>query len=222
MKRFYSESTTLQRNHEIMAFCRFLEYESRLKCSQFSILEVGCGSARMATTFIRLGAAYQGIDIDGQAISSAQSSGLKCVRTLSLFDLPESEQHDVVMVSQVLEHIVRPRDFIDRIHRVLSPNGIIHLDVPNHRSLSASLNTTLGLSRKRFGAVTLPHHQFSYSESTLRYLLRDQFDVEVFSINPDEPTWGQVASYHPVHRLFYAACDLANRPCMTVAIGTRK
>lgn len=48
-------------------------------------------------------------------------------------DLPEN-YYDVVMSFQVLEHVVSPRLFLEKILRVLKKGGAIHLEVPNHNA----------------------------------------------------------------------------------------
>ncbi len=221
MEWLYSRSGENQLQYDTLALGRYREYAKLLGRDTFSLLEVGCGSANMAWAFQRLGVRYAGIDIDAQVVQAAQQAGVENVRCISIFDLPVRERYDVVCASQVLEHIVRPVDFVEKVHGLLNEGGVLHLDIPSHQSLSAFAHAALPLSKVRFGAITLPHHQFAYEERTLERLLRERFQARVFSTNPDDPVWGQVGKFKLAHRAFYELCSTLNKNCMLVAFGRR-
>jgi 2-polyprenyl-3-methyl-5-hydroxy-6-metoxy-1,4-benzoquinol methylase len=44
------------------------------------------------------------------------------------------DYYDVVVSFQVLEHVIAPRLFLDKIIRVLKKGGAVHLEVPNHNA----------------------------------------------------------------------------------------
>jgi 2-polyprenyl-3-methyl-5-hydroxy-6-metoxy-1,4-benzoquinol methylase len=221
MEGMFAGSMALQRQADVMASGRHREYAAALGRREFRVLEVGCGAAAMARVFAERGADYHGIDIDPRAIDAARRRGITSVRHLDVFDVPLEERYDVVCASQVLEHIVQPRAFVARVHALLNPGGVLHLDIPNHRSLSAIAHMLLPLRPERFGAITVPHHLFAYHAPTLHRLARGLFDARVFTVNPDHPAWGQVADYRARHRAFYAVCAVAQARCMTVLFGTR-
>jgi 2-polyprenyl-3-methyl-5-hydroxy-6-metoxy-1,4-benzoquinol methylase len=48
------------------------------------------------------------------------------------------DYYDIVVSFEVLEHIVNPRLFLEKIKKSLKLRGIIHLEVPNHRDVLLS------------------------------------------------------------------------------------
>src|ERR1700693_4515832 len=114
-------------------------YRSTLGRDHFRLLEIGCGSAGLATTFRRLGVDCFGIDIDPRVVDAAKTFGVSRVMNIDLFDLHDTTQYDAICFSQVLEHIKVPDQFVRKIVLLLVPDGLVHCDVPNHRSLPSLL-----------------------------------------------------------------------------------
>ena len=82
---------------------------------------------------------------------------------------------DVVVVTDVLEHIEDHATFIGECHRVLKPTGRLVVDVPHWKRISmlGPIRGLLGLSAHWHGAA-----RPGYSESLLFELLKDGFDAE--------------------------------------------
>jgi SAM-dependent methyltransferase len=106
---------------------------------------VGAGNG----TFSRVAAKY-GFEVD--AIEPNQNArAVFCeVNGFSpqdrLFDRTFAQQttclYDVVLMSQILEHMLRPLDTVQNIHAVLRPGGIAAIAVPHFGSLLSLLQGT--------------------------------------------------------------------------------
>lgn len=103
------------------------------------VLDVGCNGG----TFIRfmlkaLKSEVVGVDPSHPHIAYANAklkdnlcSFVECVGE----NLPfRSDAFDVVTSLEVLEHSFSPKNFVGEIHRVLKPNGLLMLMVPNEES----------------------------------------------------------------------------------------
>lgn len=94
------------------------------------LLDIGTGDGH----FLELAApsfAVQGTEISPRAIEIARSRGLEPMQgTLSEIDFGEA-QFDVITLWHVLEHIPSPSFTLDRLHQLLSPDGIVVIAVPN-------------------------------------------------------------------------------------------
>lgn len=105
------------------------------------MLEVGCGEG----DFLEL-AETAGWDVTGIEYSSTASERARqrlkrgCVLCGELRDaaLP-SEKFDLCVLSDVLEHVRSPLEFLREIHRVLKPGGTLFIATPSIDSWSARL-----------------------------------------------------------------------------------
>ena len=102
-----------------------------------SVLEIGCGSGDNISIPLSLcGLSVAGIDIDGDSIEYAKKlrsfKGIANVKFLNI-DICEIEtnSYETIVCSEVLEHLIEPRLMIKEISRVLKPNGVVIITVPN-------------------------------------------------------------------------------------------
>jgi 2-polyprenyl-3-methyl-5-hydroxy-6-metoxy-1,4-benzoquinol methylase len=99
------------------------------------VLDVGCGNgSELALPLARLGFQVTGIDIHGPSIEHAKQLGAGitnlsyvCGRVKEL----DSPPYDVVILSEVLEHLSEPRLLLSAAIEHLNKNGIIIVTVPN-------------------------------------------------------------------------------------------
>ena len=99
------------------------------------VLDVGCGNgSELALPLARLGFQVTGIDIHGPSIEHARQLGTDvanlnyvCGRVEEL----EAPPYDVVILSEVLEHLSEPRKLLLAAIEHLKKNGMIIVTVPN-------------------------------------------------------------------------------------------
>jgi ubiquinone biosynthesis O-methyltransferase len=99
------------------------------------VLDVGCGNgSELALPLARLGFEVTGIDIHGPSIEHARQLGVDvtnlsyvCGRVEELTSPP----YDVVILSEVLEHLREPRLLLSAALEHLNKNGLIIVTVPN-------------------------------------------------------------------------------------------
>jgi SAM-dependent methyltransferase len=101
------------------------------------------------------------------------------VRTGDLFDqeLPDGE-FDAVLMGDVIEHLTRSGDALNRIHGWLRPGGALILLIPDAGSLIARV-----LGRRWWSVIPTHVHYFTRG-SVERLLARHGFHVEHFSTDP--------------------------------------
>ena len=191
--------------YRVLANARYRHYSATLGRTSFRMLEVGCGEAGMAAEMRAHGVDYQGIDIDPRPIEAARSRGIGSCRVGDVMSYDENATYDVIFMSQVLEHITRPRELLGKLAALLKPDGILHLDVPNHNGLAGLPSRVLGGLSGRFGAIEWPHHAIAYDRRSLVELLDHRFVVHAFTATPDDRLWGQAVVPAIPARLYYAA-----------------
>lgn len=102
------------------------------------VLDVGCWWGWVIRYARQKGAKVVGMDCQASRISDAvsflQSSRDLCVADALHIPFPSSS-FDVAVSIHVLEHILPEHDMIREIHRVLKPDGVLLISVPNDLSL---------------------------------------------------------------------------------------
>lgn len=96
------------------------------------ILVIGCNSGD-DVAYLTEKNVVKGIDIMQDAIEIAKQNGVdaQCWDVEKGLPFP-SEQFDIVVCKEVLEHLIDPEFVMHEIHRVLRGNGYTFISVPNH------------------------------------------------------------------------------------------
>jgi SAM-dependent methyltransferase len=98
------------------------------------VLDVGCGdgSALAVMAGQNPGHRFAGIDWSSGALRSAQALGLTVLRGGVTPGLPVADgTADVVIMSELIEHLVDPDGAVAEVRRVLRPGGSLLLSTPN-------------------------------------------------------------------------------------------
>ncbi len=212
-------SDDLQPLYDALATGRLAEYEAKLGRPVKRLLEIGCGTARLAEGFQTGGVRYLGVDLDPDLIAAARRRGIEDTRVADFMSHPFAETFDVICASQVLEHIRRPAEFVARVATLLRPGGLLHVDVPNHLCLAGWPSRMWGSTRRRFGGIVYPHHSLAYTADSLGRLLARRYDAEVWVAQPDDATWGQAHRFAGRHRAYFALSKWLGAGSLVVAVG---
>ncbi|MGH9315942.1 MAG: class I SAM-dependent methyltransferase [Thermoanaerobaculia bacterium] len=168
-----------------------------------NILDVGCGDGRLLRIFAELGVESErlfGMELDAQAVASAQSRGLRVVR-----GRVEDADYDpgffgLAVLQQVLEHVSDPRAVIEKLHRILEPGGCAIFETPNTASWDHAL-----FRRRYWGGYHIPRHFFLFRPASLtRLLLACGFEVVEVCFLASPSFWVQSVHHALAERGFPA------------------
>jgi 2-polyprenyl-3-methyl-5-hydroxy-6-metoxy-1,4-benzoquinol methylase len=97
------------------------------------ILEVGCNLGYVAAVLQRLGHHCIGLDVQEEAIAKARLyyGEHYCAEPLEQFAGHTTERFDLICSFEVIEHVMRPREFVDTCVSLLGPQGRLILTTPN-------------------------------------------------------------------------------------------
>lgn len=125
------------------------------------VLEIGC-----STAYYLQGLKLKGYEVMGTELSSDAVNLAKEWYDIQVFNAefpPESlaSQFDVVIIHHVIEHVLEPRQFLERADRYLAKGGIVILETPNIKS--AGIN----LFKRHYPVLCPPGHLNFFSLKTL-------------------------------------------------------
>lgn len=146
-----------------------------------NLLDVGCGAGQLVDVAMSLGWSARGIDLAPGAIELCRSLGLPCSQQ-DFFDeaLPRS-RFDVIVMSELLEHVSSPGSFVRRAAALLRPGGLLYFTTPNYASLSRKL---LGAEWR---AIHPEHLVYLEPETVARIVARSGLALESLETRNFEP-----------------------------------
>jgi 2-polyprenyl-3-methyl-5-hydroxy-6-metoxy-1,4-benzoquinol methylase len=131
------------------------------------IFEVGCGDGNFLAYLRGHGWQVHGSEYDPDTVELVRRRhGIELFTGDVVGGAPEGTPFDVIAAYHVLEHVYQPAEWLRALRRMLAPGGVVHLQVPNHGSL------TRRLSGAAWASVMFPQHVYFYSPQTLSALLR--------------------------------------------------
>lgn len=138
-------------------------------------LDVGCGAGQLVQDMLARGYDAYGTDT---SVSLAEVLPEQIRSRVTLKDLSDCEYpaqlFDLIMLSDVLEHVRQPRQFLQTIHRLLKNNGCLVVSVPNWHDPEARV-----FGRRYWHNLDAPRHLWHFTPATLERLVqRSGFTID--------------------------------------------
>ncbi len=127
------------------------------------MLDVGAGVGTLVAAAMKRGFDASGVEISEWASAFARNEKGLDVATGSLETARFSdEEFDLVTINHVLEHIADPVAVLKEIRRILKPDGLLVIGVPNIGSIMA------GIKGARWASLRPDEHIWHFTPDTLR------------------------------------------------------
>lgn len=160
------------------------------------VLDVGCGLGDLAAALAEKDCSVVGIELDREMVSEARKKCKKVIQAdvEKLRRLPFPRKHfDVMIFSDVLEHLRKPDIVLSRFRDYLSDDGYAVIAIPNIAFLSTRLSLLLGKFRyTEIGILDRTHLRFFTLRTAKELVEKSGFKVET------------VKSYIPVQKKYFA------------------
>lgn len=165
-------------------------------------LDVGASTGQLLVAAHNAGYEVGGVELgSGQVKLCKEVHGFDVFHgTLAEAGFPDGHA-DVVSYRHVLEHIHDLMDELHEAHRVLRPDGLLLIEVPNFGGLRykwGRLRTALKLSKSIYRKLNLPEHLYYFTIDSLSHVL-DKTGFEVLSWG----TYGKTRTERSVARRGY-------------------
>ncbi len=141
-------------------------------------LDLGCGSGRLAADLAAAGWAVDGIDVEERAIAIGRRIMARRGLDVRLYagDVYDPRQpvaaggYDVVVCTEVLEHVGPWRDLLARAGELLRPSGILVVSVPRDPRQFSALDSYAGHLRRFRDEELLAELRPGYEQIAVRRL----------------------------------------------------
>ena len=168
-------------------------YASKFISSGDRVLEIGAGKGAFSKYINPEN--YLGLEFSDRAIKLAAQAGINLHKKSIEEYASNSNNHNsysAIVSFQVLEHVVKPSQFISAALKCLQEGGLLIISVPAEDSfISTSINDMLNLP---------PHHVTRWSDRALKSLGKE-FNLEVVKIQHN-----QLGEYAEYHKRWYLKC----------------
>jgi ubiquinone biosynthesis O-methyltransferase len=150
----------------LLSYLRFVLLDVK---ANGNVLDVGCGVGTLAFYLASKGLTVTGIDVSSRAVEIARANRLSKelpveFQLADVTKLATKEKYDLVICTEVVEHIENDLKFLKSIHEHVSPKGYLFLSTP---SLNAPLYR-LGVLKKFDDEVG---HLRRYTEESITELV---------------------------------------------------
>jgi len=143
---------TLAFQPSAVARVRFVQRAiAKLPFGPATVAHLGCGSGAILCEVLKLRTDWTGVGMDISAAATAYAKRLSNHKgvadraqflTGSLAELPyANESLDIIIASEVIEHLPQPRKVLRELTRVLSPAGMLLITMPLESHSPAHLHT---------------------------------------------------------------------------------
>jgi len=191
--------------------------------NQLSILEIGCGTGQYYEAWKGLNVKWTGLEVNKDMLSFCRKKQIP-VNDTNIMDKMLNEKYDVVFLSQVLEHIIDPNLFLEKIRENMKDGGILHIDVPNQDSLSSAFRK-YNPSHPEYGFLQPNHHLIAYTKKSLSYLLeKNGFTIkQVKAYANNDKTFGQLIVEKSLkNNILFGLSKFLGRGSLLVGVAVKK
>ena len=131
------------------------------------VLEIGSGRGSLLSELAEKGWTAVGTEYSENLVREvADTPGVKVYPTPKLQDCNFPDQYfNVIICYHVLEHLPDPIRTLREIHRIIDPQGLLIIAVPNIGGFTARL------SKDHWFAIDAPRHLFHFTPETLEAVL---------------------------------------------------
>lgn len=146
------------------------------------VLDLGCRNG-VLTNFFMKDNEVTGVDIDAISLKKAGELGIKTLHVDLNGDWQElgGQTFDTVVLAETLEHLYYPERVIERVKRVLKPEGVFIGSVPNAFSLKNRIRLLFG--HKKYTSLRDPTHINHFLHKELEMILKKHFEkVEIIPL----------------------------------------
>lgn len=156
----YGMDSGITRNRINEALDEFENYRATNK-----MLDVGCGPGLFLIEAKKRGWEVYGTEYTEKQVAYLKEKEIVAIKGKLTNQSFKSETFDVIISSEVIEHINNPIEEMQQFYRLLRKGGLVYITTPNFNALERFL------LRGNYSLIEYPEHLCYYTPSTLHLLL---------------------------------------------------
>jgi 2-polyprenyl-3-methyl-5-hydroxy-6-metoxy-1,4-benzoquinol methylase len=130
-----------------------------------NMLDVGCGAGLFLTEAKKRGWQVYGTEFTDKQLEYLQNKGITTLKGKLNSEAFNDVMFDVIISSEVIEHINNPVEEIKHFHRLLRTGGLVYITTPNFNALERFL------LKGDYDIIEFPEHLCYYTAKTIDLLL---------------------------------------------------
>ncbi|PQJ22002.1 methyltransferase [Tenacibaculum sp. SG-28] len=151
---------------------RKLKLINSLKTKEKNILDIGAGTGQFIKICKSNGWMTEGIEPNKKAREIAAEKEIILQNDIHQL---KGKKYDIITLWHVLEHIENINEYLDKIKRLLKPNGYLIVAVPNYKSYDATYYGSF------WAAYDVPRHIWHFSKKSLKRIFKE-INMEIIKI----------------------------------------
>ncbi len=175
----YTDSVSPCSEEYIFPFIeKFIENYKLTSKNPLTILDIGCGNGSILSNLQNKGFELYGIDGSESGIKIAKQSFPEINFfvgdiTTNISDILPIKEFDLIICTEVIEHIYSPRDLVKNCYHFLKPGGKLIITTPYHGYLKNLILAITGKMDQHFTVLWDGGHIKFWSKKTLSKLLQE-------------------------------------------------
>lgn len=167
----------MARNYTLNWKVKMVKHTTGKTVGSLKLLDIGAGTGAFVNHATKAGWIVKGLEPDAGARKICLDKyQLQLDSPEKLFEIPANE-FDAVTMWHVLEHVHRLQDYIATIKKILKPQGVALIALPNYTSMDAKYY------KEYWAAYDVPRHLYHFHPTSIEMLV-DQHDMKVEEIKP--------------------------------------
>jgi 2-polyprenyl-3-methyl-5-hydroxy-6-metoxy-1,4-benzoquinol methylase len=155
------------------------KHYSKSQANKIKILEVGCGKGNISLPLASLGYQIYGIDLNPNEIDYVIKKNQFSNASFEIMDaerLKGEGTWDIVICSEIFEHLSSPKKLLIRLSEIIKSNGILIITIPNgYGPYELLFETPLRL----IGRYNSYGHKQNYSFKNFSEFLNEFFSISI-------------------------------------------
>lgn len=143
---------------------RKLKLINSFQTSEKTLLDIGCGTGGFLETAMQNNWHVVGVEPNQNARAIANKKTNHSVFDVTHLETLEANSFDVITLWHVLEHLPNLETHVNLLKRLLKPNGVLVIAVPNFKSYDAQYYKNF------WAAYDAPRHLWHFSETSISKL----------------------------------------------------
>jgi len=145
---------------------------------KIKFLDVGTGEGKTLIKGLQRGWEVTGVDIVDLRVPGAKKNGINFIQGKFIeLDLPENH-YDFIYLDSVMEHVLNPFEYLQKIEKLLNPGGLLYIGVPNEdslfnviRKIAFKVAGRKGISEK-LKPFDTPYHVVGFNNRSLPFIIK--------------------------------------------------